>query len=298
MKKILNFGSINVDEVFSVSHFVSAGETLAAKKSEKFPGGKGLNQSIALSRAGAKVFHAGKISPDEDWLYELLLESGVDLSFLSRNGSRAGKAIIQLNPLGENSIIVDHGSNFEITKEQIDETLSDFQKGDLLLVQNEISNLPYIVSKASKIGMEIALNPSPIDEVIFSLDLNTISYLILNEIEGEALTKEKDPQKICNLLLERYPNLKIVLTLGGDGAIYKDKDFSCFQSSFDVKPVDTTGAGDTFTGYFLAQISMGQDVKSSLKLASKAAGIAVTKKGAASSIPKIEDVLSLDIKEK
>lgn len=297
MKKILNFGSLNVDIVYNLSHFAMAGETIAASKREVFPGGKGLNQSVAISRAGAKVFHAGKISPQDKWLVDLLLSAGADITHLSQNGTSSGSAIIQLVPSGENSIIVDHGANFEITKEEIDEVLSNFEKGDCLLIQNEINNVSYILSKAAEKGMEIALNPSPVDEKLKNLDLSMVSYLILNEIEGEALSEKESPKEICNALLEKYPNLKIVLTLGKNGVMYKDKENTIFQNAFKVNATDTTGAGDTFTGYFLACLAIGKAVKEALKLASKAAAIAVTSKGAASSIPKMEDVLTSQISE-
>lgn len=298
MKKILSYGSLNVDMVYSMPHFVQPGETIAAYKMERFPGGKGLNQSVALSRAGAKVWHGGKIAPDGKWLSDILEKSGADVSFLSSSGSSTGTAIIQVAPSGENCIILNHGANYENTKEEIDEAFKSFGAGDILLLQNEINLLPYLIEKAAEKGMEIALNPSPIDENLMKMDLSAVRYLILNEIEGEAITGRKEPEEICHTLLERYPNMKVVLTMGGDGALYMDKDSTYRQSIFEVKAVDTTGAGDTFTGYFLAFISEGKTVPEALKAASKAAAIAVSRNGAAASIPEREEVLAAELVEK
>lgn len=298
MNKILSYGSLNVDMVYSMPHFVQPGETIAAYKMERFPGGKGLNQSVALSRAGAKVWHGGKIGADGKWLSDILEESGADVSFLRNSGSSTGTAIIQVAPSGENCIILNHGANYENTKEEIDEALKNFGAGDILLLQNEINLLPYLVEKAAEKGMDIALNPSPIDENLMKMDLSPVRYLILNEIEGEAITGANVPEEICGALLKKYPEMKIVLTMGGEGALYMDKDSTYRQSIFEVKAVDTTGAGDTFTGYFLAFISAGESVREALKAASKAAAIAVSRNGAAASIPLREEVMAAQLREK
>lgn len=298
MKKILSYGSLNVDIVYSMPHFVQPGETIAASKTEQFPGGKGLNQSVALSRAGAKVWHGGKISSDGRWLSDILEKSGVDVSFVSDSGSTTGTALIQVVPSGENCIILNHGANYENTTEEIDRAFENFGAGDILLLQNEINLLPYLMEKATEKAMEIALNPSPIDEKLMKMDLSAVSYLILNEIEGEAITGRKEPDEICRTLLDRYPDMKVVLTMGGEGAMYMDKDNSFRQNVFEVKAVDTTGAGDTFTGYFLAFVSEGSSVPEALKAASKAAAIAVSGKGAAASIPVRAEVMAAQLKEK
>ncbi len=298
MKRILSYGSLNVDMVYSMPHFVQPGETIAAFKMERFPGGKGLNQSVALSRAGAKVWHGGKIGADGKWLSDILEESGADVSFLRNSGSSTGTAIIQVAPSGENCIILNHGANYENTKEEIDEAFNNFTAGDILLLQNEINLLQYLIEKAAEKGMEIALNPSPIDENLMKMDLSPVRYLILNEIEGGAITGRKEPEEICRMLLGRYPEMKIVLTLGGDGAMYMDSESTFRQSIFQVETVDTTGAGDTFTGYFLAFVSEGKSVPEALKAASKAAALAVSRNGAAASIPVRADVMAAQLKEK
>lgn len=289
--KILNFGSLNIDKVYTVPHFVSAGETLSSTNYEEFPGGKGLNQSIALAKAGAEVFHCGKISTDGLFLKDILSESNVNTDWIDENGSTTGHAIIQVSSNGENCILLFGGANKEITIEQINHVLANFSTKDILLLQNEINHLEYIVETAHKRGIKIVLNPSPIDEGFTTLDYSKIDYLILNEIEAKSITGEDSTKKIFQQLLSLNNQMKIVLTLGTQGVIYKDNSQEFSQAVYKVNAVDTTAAGDTFLGYFLSQISQHADIKKALQIASKAASIAVTRKGAASSIPTLKEVM-------
>lgn len=289
--KILNFGSLNIDKVYTVPHFVSAGETLSSTNYEEFPGGKGLNQSIALAKAGAEVFHSGKISTDGLFLKDILSESNVNTDWIDENGSTTGHAIIQVSSNGENCILLFGGANKEITIEQINHVLANFSTKDILLLQNEINHLEYIVETAHKRGIKIVLNPSPIDESLTTLDYSKIDYLILNEIEAKSITGEDSTEKIFQQLLSLNNQMKIVLTLGTQGVIYKDNSQEFSQAVYKVNTVDTTAAGDTFLGYFLSQISQHADIKKALQIASKAASIAVTRKGAASSIPTLKEVM-------
>lgn len=292
MNKILNFGSINIDIVYSVPHFVRAGETLAAKSVNNFPGGKGLNQSIALSLGGGRVFHGGKIGGDGLWLSRLMESKGVDVSFVDDSGSSTGTAVIQVDESGQNCILLSHGANFEITAEQIEQTLSEFGEGDLLVLQNEINSLPELIAAAAARGMTIALNPSPIDEALLNMDLSAVTYFLLNEIEGEAFTGESEPRKICHKLQKRFPKAKIVLTLGKNGVLYRDEALECAHGIYKVKTEDTTAAGDTFTGFFLSGVMSGKSPAEALRLASIASSIAVSRAGAAASIPTLEEVLA------
>lgn len=288
--KILNFGSCNIDFVYSVDTMVNPGETISAKSVEKFPGGKGLNQSIACARAGVPVFHAGHIGGDGEFLREIMKISGVDTRYLKTIDNLTGHAIIQVTPNGENSIIVYGGANEEITKEYVDEVLRNFSRNDLLILQNEINEVPYIIEKAYEIDMKIVLNPSPFNERIKFIDFDKLSYLILNEHEAESLSgkiKKDDFIKWCR---KNYPDLTVILTRGKQGSVYFDKDVEISQDAYKVIAVDTTAAGDTFTGFFFASICKGETPQNALKIASMASAISVTKKGAASSIPMIDEV--------
>lgn len=291
--KILNFGSLNIDYVYSLNHFVQKGETITSDKLNVFAGGKGLNQSIALSRAGGNVYHAGAIGADGVFLEEVLNEAGVDTRFLMKcEDVRTGNAIIQKDRGGDNCIILYGGANQAITKEMADEVLSAFGEGDWLFLQNEISEIPYIVEKAHERGMRIVLNPSPMNEQILRINLNYIDCFILNEVEAHALVqKDVDKAALLNQLKERFPHAEIVLTLGEKGSVYAGTEGIAEQKAYQVATVDTTAAGDTFIGYYMAERLQGESVKEALDMAARASAIAVSKKGAAPSIPKRDEVL-------
>lgn len=288
--KILNFGSCNIDFVYSLDHIVTPGETQHSYKMETFPGGKGLNQSIAIARGGANVYHAGCVGNDAQMLLDIMNESGVDTGYIKTVDCKNGHAIIQVNAQGENSIFLHSGSNAMITKEYVDEVLDNFKKDDIILLQNEISNLEYIIDKSYEKGMCIVLNPSPYDEIIERIDLGKISYIVLNEIEATQITGFENIEEILNSFKKLYPDLKVMLTLGKNGCVYLDKENRIFQPVFEVNPVDTTAAGDTFTGYFIASLSKGEKYSDILKIASCASAIAVSRNGAAPSIPNMEEV--------
>lgn len=297
--KILNFGSCNIDYVYSLDHIVAPGETETSEALNIFPGGKGLNQSIALAKAGAKVYHAGVVGSDSKILTDILSESGVDLSFLKKLDVKNGHAIIQVNKDGENSIFLYPGSNNMISEEYIDCVLENFREGDILLLQNEINNISYIAREAYKKNMCIILNPSPFNEKISEVDFNHLSYIILNEVEAEAITGKSCPKESLSFIKNKYPKLKIMLTLGKNGCIYSDGETEVHQDIFRVNAVDTTAAGDTFTGYFIKGIADGEDIKTVLETSSMASAIAVSRKGAAPSVPEREEVIkALSAKQK
>ena len=294
--KILSFGSLNIDYVYSVPHFVKKGETLSAKELNVYTGGKGLNQSIALARAGVETYQAGAIGTDGMFLLEQLKEAGVKTDLIKiLDDVRTGNAIIQNDDEGDNCIVLFGGANQAITKEQVDEVFKDFTNEDYLLIQNEINELSYIVEKAKEEGMKIILNPSPMNEKIMKLPLDQIDYFILNEIEAMQILEMDKPEEIdgkyiASLLHERFKDATIVLTLGSEGSVCISDDEYVEQSIYKVKAIDTTAAGDTYTGYFIAGILNGKTIKESMDIASKASAIAVTRQGAAPSIPVLEEV--------
>ena len=181
--KILNFGSCNIDFVYKLDHIVTIGETETSNSMQVFPGGKGLNQSVALAKAGMEVYHAGCIGTDGEMLTDVLESNGVDISNIKKVAEKTGHAIIQVSSKGDNSIFLYPGSNAKITEEFVDEVLDKFQKGDMLLLQNEINKIDYIIEKAYKKGMYIIFNPSPYNDEIKNLDFNMLSYIIINEVE-------------------------------------------------------------------------------------------------------------------
>ncbi|MBQ7841129.1 MAG: helix-turn-helix domain-containing protein [Lachnospiraceae bacterium] len=288
--KILNFGSCNIDFVYSVSHIVRPGETLTAGSLSQFPGGKGLNQAIAIAKAGAPVYFAGCIGEDDTMLRQVLLQAGVDLTYLKTVKERTGQAIIQVDENGENSIFIYHGANGAVSKEQIDRVLADFEAGDILLLQNEISNLKYLIERSSDRGMKIVLNPSPFEPMLKEIDPRDLFCVILNETEAMQWSDTQHPYDFLFWAQKNYPALHVVLTLGKKGSIYLKDGKMYRQQAFKATAVDTTAAGDTFTGYFLAGLYKNAEVLQGLKMASAASAIAVSKKGAASSIPTCQEV--------
>ena len=291
--KFLNYGSINIDLVFSVDHVVKPGETLSSTKLEKSAGGKGANQSAALAKAGAQVYHGGKVGNDGLFLVELLQSYGVDTSFIRHYEGATGQALIQLDKNRQNAIVLFGGGNHAIEREEIDETLTHFEAGDCLVLQNEIVHTSYLIEKAKKRGMTVCLNTAPFDEKIAQLPLELVDILVLNEIEGASLAGlELDVPYVQTLemLVGKFPKAEIVLTAGKSGAYYAYKDIRLHAPIYDQPVVDTTGAGDTFIGYFLAARSKGYGTEEALSFSCKASGLAVSKSGAMASIPYANEV--------
>lgn len=289
--KVLNFGSMNVDYVYQVDHMVMPGETQSSSGMDIFLGGKGFNQSVALAKAGVPVYHAGLIGDDGLEFLKAAEDYGMHTDFIKKIDGKSGHTIIQVDKNGQNCILLYGGSNRAITKEFVDSVLDHFEAGDILLLQNEISELDYIIDKAYEKGMQIFLNPSPYDGHLDACDMGKISCFLLNEIEGGQISGgETEPDKIIEKVLEKYEKAKIVLTLGGDGSVYADKNERHQQEIFKVTAVDTTAAGDTFTGYFIAGIIKGMSIKQTLKMSALAASITVSRPGATPSIPYMKEV--------
>ena len=289
---ILNFGSLNIDYVYGVDHFALKGQTITSRSLDVFPGGKGLNQSLALARAGADVRHAGQVGRDGGFLRDLLAENGVGVEDVAvRDDVRSGNAIIQNDADGDNCIILYPGANCAIDRAFVDRVLDGYGEGDWLLLQNEISELPYIVERAYARGMRIVLNPSPADALLDEVDLELIDCFVLNEGEAALLSGASgDRETLLAAMRARFGRADIVLTLGEHGSAYLHGDETVVQSAYLVDTVDTTAAGDTFTGYLLAGLLAGRTVARSLDDAAKAAAIAVSRRGAAPSIPTDEEV--------
>ena len=288
--KIYNLGSLNIDRVYSVDHFVSAGESISSSKLEIFPGGKGLNQSVALARAGADVVHGAVIGDGGDFLVDVMRDSGVDVSRIVKAQGDCGHAIIQVDKNGGNCIMIYGGTNRAVTPEYVEDFLSDAAEGDILLAQNETNCVGEAFEIAHAKGMTVAFNPSPFDERIYPLPLDRVGIWFCNEIEGAALTGSDDPDGICDGFARLYPESGLVLTLGASGSIFCAGGEKYGQAAYSCRVVDTTAAGDTFTGYWLAAVSKGSFHARAMDTASKAASIAVSRMGASASIPYIDEI--------
>jgi ribokinase len=282
---ILNFGSLNIDYVYAVDHFVSAGETIGSYGMDRNVGGKGLNQSVAFAKAGASVYHAGSVGSEGGFLTDYLKKVGVNTDLIRVVAIPTGNAIIQVDKTGQNCILLFGGANQAVTEEMVDEVLSHLEKGDMVILQNEISQVDYILKKAYDLGITTVLNPSPITEKLLTYPLGLVDWFILNEIEGKALTDKTEPADIMAEMRKKFPSARVVLTLGKDGAMYFDAETAVSVPAGKGKPVDTTAAGDTFTGYFFTAVGNGKTPEEALRIATKASDITVTRKGAAESIP-------------
>ncbi len=290
-KKIFVLGSLNIDHVYNIDHFVSPGETLSSDQYEHFAGGKGLNQSVALSKAGASVTHIGQIGLDGRWLIEILKKENVDTSgiMISKTVS-TGHAIIQIDKTGENCILLFSGANLSIPVEQAKLLLGKSSSGDILLLQNETNGIVEAIQFAKKKGLLIAFNPSPYSQEIASYPLDLIDFLILNEFEAQKFTGEPNYAKAVEIIASQLPSARIVMTLGSKGGLYHGPEGSFASEAEKVNAIDTTAAGDTFTGYFFAEFAKSGDPQAALNLANKAAAICVTRKGASRSIPRLNEV--------
>lgn len=288
--KLLDFGSLNIDHTYQLPHLVRPGETLASDSYHKSEGGKGFNQAVALAKAGQEVYLAGAIGQDGLFLRDYLQELGVHTEHLCVLDAPTGHAMIQLDTEGQNCIILFGGTNGMITEAMIDEVLADFGAGDYLLLQNEISHVDSIICAAHAKGMHIILNPSPMSPELLTWPLELVEWFILNEIEGADITGKTQPEEMLDELLRRYPACHVVLTLGERGSVYADATQRMDQGIVPAHTVDTTAAGDTFTGYFIHALLQGEAIQQALKTAACASAITVSRPGAGRSIPAAEEV--------
>ena len=283
--RILNYGSINIDHVYRVDHLVQPGETISSERYRRFAGGKGSNQSIAIARAGAEVYHAGRIGADGLWLKELLEDNGVDTSYIEVADGPSGHAMIQVDDDGENAIVLYGGANHSISWEDAREVLDDFGAGDYLLLQNEISAVPEIIAGGAERGLKVVFNPAPMHNGVLDYPLSEVDCFIFNQVEGGELTGRRGRDDILEAMMDRFPGACVVLTQKDEGVIYADAERRLTVPATTVKAVDTTAAGDTLIGYLLAGVVAGHEMEAALETANRAAAICVTRPGAADSIP-------------
>ncbi len=292
--KILNLGSINIDHVYRVDHFVRPGETLDSFEYREFTGGKGFNQSIALARAGAATCHVGRIGKDATWLLSRLDREGVDTSHVKVTDTPTGHAIIQVVPSGENAIVLFGGANRMVSDIDISPALATCSPGDYLLVQNETSAVADAMRMGRERGLRVVFNPAPITSSVHDYPLECVDLFILNETEAEGLTGKSTVEDIRAAMCRRFPRAVTVLTLGSRGAVYFDADTLHRRPALEVNAVDTTAAGDTFLGYLVAELMHGGETADALSIACRASALCVTRAGASDSIPSRSELWTID----
>ena len=288
--KIINFGSINIDHVYRVPHLVKPGETLSSLDLVTGLGGKGANQSVAIARAGVSVAHVGRVFKGDTWAVALLASTGVDTDNIALIEGASGHAIIQVDDQGENAIVLHGGANQSFSIADIESALNHNQQARYLLMQNETNLLAEAFELAQAKGIKIVLNPAPMTDNIKDLPLAKLDTLIVNRGEAEALCGAADIDQMTQQMAALAPQTRVVVTLGGDGAMLLANGEVTHINSPSVDVVDTTGAGDTFVGYFLAGVAEGMNDHNALQRACLAGSIAVTRQGAITAIPDRSEV--------
>jgi ribokinase len=287
---VINFGSINIDHVYQVDHFVQPGETIASSDYQCLLGGKGANQSIALAKAGIEVRHVGKINENDASFKQSMIRNGIDCKHVAFTQTATGHAIIQVTPSAENAIVLFGGANHEMTEKDIAYALDNVKSNDWVLTQNETNGIEQVLTLAKEKGLKVAFNPAPMSESVKHLPHECIDLLIVNEVEAEEISGRQQLDKIEDYFRQNWPHAEVLITLGKAGVRMLKKEKTIDVPAFLVEAVDTTAAGDTFIGYFLSAYSDHADAKTALTRACAASALAVTKVGAAQSIPDSEEV--------
>lgn len=299
MPKLVNLGSLCIDFVYSVPHLVTAGETLASSAYDVYPGGKGLNQSLAAAAAGCEVVHAGAVGNDGAVLLDTLREQGVATDLVNVLAVASGHAVIQVDPQGRNGIVISGGANRQLDQDQVEAALDAVNGHDWLLLQNEINDLPRVIRRARDRGLRIALNLAPADAASREYPIELLDLLIVNAAEAQALVGHlghiAEPRAHFARIRSRWPELSVVLTLGANGLIFFDAAAAEEGElrAYVVDAVDETAAGDAFVGYLLARLVAGESIAQALPSASAAGALATTRAGAAPSIPAAGEVAAL-----
>lgn len=284
---IYNLGSINADYFYRVPHLPGAGETLAATSVLRGLGGKGTNMSVAAARAAARTIHIGAVGKDGVWAVERLMEYGVDTRHISTlSDTPTGHAIINVDDAGENAIVLLPGANHEMSESAIGAALSEASPGDTLLIQNETNNQAYAAEMARSLGLFTVYAAAPFDAASVQAVLPYTDMLFLNAVEAAQFEQATDQSPT------ELPVKQVIVTRGSQGCTLYDNVLEELRHfpALPVTPVDTTGAGDTFTGYTLAALDRGLPMPQAIALATRAAALMVMRHGTADVIPDLKDV--------
>lgn len=283
---VYNLGSINADLFYRVPHLLTPGETLASTEHSRGLGGKGANMSVAIARGAARAVHIGAVGADGRWAVQRLMEYGVDTRNIVELDVPTGHAIIMVDDHGENAILIHPGANRALTETHIAAALESATDSDTFLFQNETSAQIEGAKLASARGMRIVHAAAPFDAKAVEAVLPMLDILVMNAVEAQQLT-DAVGMDVTDLTVR-----DVIVTLGGDGCRWINTDDGTDRTfpAIPVTPVDTTGAGDTFTGFLVAGLDRGLPMEQAISLGQQAGAIMVTRRGTADVIPDLKDI--------
>ncbi|MBP3906025.1 MAG: ribokinase [Peptostreptococcaceae bacterium] len=301
MKKICVIGSLNMDLVVNVDEMPKKGQTLIGSSFKEVPGGKGANQAVAIARLGGDINMIGKVGSDSfgKTLIEQLKNDNVDTEYVQIENCASGVAMITVDKNAENSIVVAPGANFKVLEEDIDKCIDGIKKSDIVVLQLEtpLNTIKYALEKSKELGKYTILNPAPAvklgDEIIRNVDLLTPNETELEILSGVKIETEDDIKKAAHVMIEKGVK-ELIVTLGSKGSLYINKDNMKLKNSYRVEAVDTTAAGDSYTGALAVAFSKNESVEEAMDFASKVGALTVLKEGAQTSLPTLEDVLNFN----
>ena len=295
MKNICVIGSLNMDLVVNVDTMPKPGQTIIGSNFKEVPGGKGANQAVAMARLNGNVSMIGKVGEGGfgQTLINSLKNDKVDTTYIQTSKGATGVALITVDKNAQNSIVVSPGANFEVKEDDIDNNIEAIKNSDIVVLQLEtpLNTIKYALNKAKELNKYTILNPAPAvkldDEIIKNVDLLTPNETELEIISGVSIETEEDIQKAAQIMIEKGVK-ELIVTLGSKGSLYINKEKSMFKKAYKVEAVDTTAAGDSYTGALA--VALSQDIEDAMDFASKVGALSVLKEGAQSSLPTLEDV--------
>jgi ribokinase len=303
--KVIVFGSLNMDLSINCERIPGEGETVEGDSFLVNPGGKGANQAVAASRLGADVVMCGAVGKDDfgEVMIGCMEGAGVDTTHIKRTDEHATGTAIILRNGGNNRIVIGHGANFHPKREDVLKAIEDVSEpGDIFLTQfeNDYDVVKAAIKDAHDHGLFTMLNPAPAREIDEDL-WPYIDFICMNETECKIVTGiypyGPDDARQAELKLADKGVKQIVVTLGERGVSGYDGTHSYFINAHDVEATDTTGAGDTFIGALIAARADGVGFEDSLRFATKASALAVTRLGAMQSIPSKDEVVAFEVKK-
>lgn len=297
MKNICVIGSLNMDLVVNVDTMPKPGQTLLGGNFKEVPGGKGANQAVAMARLEGNISMIGKVGNDSfgKTLIEALNDDNVNTNHVHIANCSTGVAFITVDKNAQNAIVVAPGANFQLTKDDIDKNIDCIKNSDIVVIQLEtpLETVKYALQVAKDLNKYTILNPAPAvkldDEIIKNVDLLTPNETELEIISEIKIENEDDIIKAASKVIEKGVK-ELIVTLGSKGSLYINEERSFFKSAYKVEAVDTTAAGDSFTGALAVALSNNKTMEEAMDFASKVGALSVMKEGAQSSLPTLKDV--------